>query len=63
MNFTDIFKGKNLIALISSIIICILLSACGIPRVVIYIIMFALGCNHKNFAQWVEDKILTHLRG
>lgn len=68
MNFTDIFKGKNLIALIAAVIICVLLSVFGVPKVAIYVVMFALGCNNKNFAQWVEDKntyslkenILTH---
>ena len=58
MNFTDIFKGKNLIALIAAVVTCVLLSAFGVPKIAIYVVMFALGCNHKNFAQWVEDKII-----
>lgn len=62
MNFTDIFKGKNLIALIAAVVICILLSMFSVPKIAIYVVMFALGCNHKNFAQWVEDKILTPLK-
>lgn len=58
MNFTDIFKGKNLIALIAAVVVCVLLSAFGVPKIAIYVVMFALGCNNKNFAQWVEDKII-----
>lgn len=57
MNFTDIFKGKNLIALIAAIVVCVLLSAFGVPKIAIYVVMFALGHN-KNFTQWVEDKII-----
>jgi uncharacterized membrane protein len=55
MNFTDIFKGKNLIALIAAVVICVLLSAFGVPKIAIYVVMFALGCNHKNFAQWQSN--------
>lgn len=62
MNFTDIFKGKNLIALIAAVIICILLSVFGVSKIAIYVVMFALGCNNRNFAEWVETKILTPLR-
>lgn len=62
MNFTDIFKGKNLIALIAAVIICVLLSIFGVPKIAIYIVMFALGCNNRNFAEWVERKILTPLK-
>nr|DAK03621.1 MAG TPA: hypothetical protein [Bacteriophage sp.] len=62
MNFTDIFKGKNLIALIAAIIVCVLLSVFGVPKIAIYVVMFALGCNNKNFAEWVENKILIPLR-
>lgn len=58
MNFTDIFKGKNLVALIAAVIVCVLLSVFGLPKIAIYVVMFALGCNNKNFAQWVEDKII-----
>ena len=58
MNFTDIFKGKNLIALIAAVVVCVLLSAFGVPKIAIYVVMFALGCNNKNFAQWVEEKII-----
>lgn len=61
MNFSDIFKGKNLIALISAIIVCIILVLFGIPSIIIYVVAFALGCNNKNFAQWVEDKILNKI--
>lgn len=57
MNFTDIFKGKNLTALVAAVVVCILLSMLEVPKVAIFIVMFALGCNNKNFAQWVEDKI------
>lgn len=59
MNFTDIFKGKNLIALVAAVIVCLVLSWFHIWNIVIYVIMFALGCNNKNFAQWVEDKIIN----
>lgn len=62
MNFTDIFKGKNLIALIAAVIVCVLLSVFGIPKIIIYIVMFALGCNNKNFAEWVEEKVFVPLR-
>ena len=62
MNFTDIFKGMNLIALIAAVIICVLFSVFGVTKVAIYVVMFALGCNNKNFAQWVEDKVLTPLK-
>lgn len=62
MNFTDIFKGKNLIALIAAVVICVLLSVFGVPKIAIYVVMFALGCNNRNFAEWVETKILTPLR-
>lgn len=62
MNFTDIFKGKNLIALIAAVIICVLLSVFGVPKIAIYVVMFALGCNNRNFAEWVEAKILIPLR-
>ena len=67
MNFTDIFKGKNLVALIAAVIVCVLLSVFGVPKIAIYVVMFALGCNNKNFAlgcnnknfaQWVEEKII-----
>lgn len=58
MNFTDIFKGKNLVALIAAVIMCVLLSVFGVPKIAIYVAMFALGCNNKNFAQWVEEKII-----
>lgn len=58
MNFTDIFKGENLIALIAAVVICVLLSVFGVPKIAIYVVMFALGCNHKNFAQWIEDEII-----
>lgn len=58
MNFTDIFKGKNLVALIAAVIVCVLLSVFGVPKIAIYVAMFALGCNNKNFAQWVEEKII-----
>lgn len=58
MNFTDIFKGKNLVALIAAVIVCVLLSVFGAPKMAIYVVMFALGCNNKNFAQWVEEKII-----
>jgi hypothetical protein len=58
MNFTDIFKGKNLVALIAVVIVCVLLSVFGVPKIAIYVVMFALGCNNKNFAQWVEEKII-----
>lgn len=58
MNFSDIFKGKNLIALVAAVVVCVLLSIFGIPNIAIYVVMFALGCNHKNFAQWVEEKII-----
>lgn len=58
MNFTDIFKGKNLVALIATVIVCVLLSVLGVPKIAIYVVMFALGCNNKNFAQWVEEKII-----
>lgn len=58
MNFTDIFKGKNLAALIAAVIVCVLLSVFGVPKIAIYVVMFALGCNNKNFAQWVEEKII-----
>lgn len=57
MNFTDIFKGKNLVALIAAVI-GVLLSVFGVPKIAIYVVMFALGCNNKNFAQWVEEKII-----
>lgn len=56
MNFTDIFKGKNLVALIAAVIVCVLLSVFGAPKIAIYVVVFALGCNNKNFAQWVEEK-------
>ena len=59
MHFPDIFKDKNLITLIAAVIVCILLSLLGIPNIAIYIVMFALGYNHENFAQWVEDKIIS----
>lgn len=49
MNFTDIFKGKNLVALIAAVIVCVLLSVFGVPKIAIYVVMFALGCNNKNF--------------
>lgn len=62
MNFWDIFKGKNLIALISAIVICIILCILNIPNIFIYVITFALGMNHKNFAEWVEVKIITPLK-
>lgn len=62
MNFTDIFKDKNLIALIAAVIVCVLLSVFGVPKIAIYVVMFALGCNNKNFAEWVENKILIPLR-
>ena len=55
MNFTDIFKGKNLVA---AVIVCVLLSVFGVPKIAIYVAMFALGCNNKNFAQWVKEKII-----
>lgn len=58
MNFTDTFKGKNLVALIATVIVCVLLSVFGVPKIAIYVVMFALGCNNKNFAQWVEEKII-----
>lgn len=58
MNFTDIFKGKNLVALIAAVIVCVLLSVFGAPKIAIYVVVFALGCNNKNFAQWVEEKII-----
>ena len=58
MNFTDIFKGKNLVALIAAVIVCVLLSVLGVPKIAIYVVMLALGCNNKNFAQWVEEKII-----
>lgn len=58
MNFTDIFKGKNLVALIAAVIVCVLLSVFGVPKIAIYVVMFALGCNNKNFAQWVGEKII-----
>lgn len=50
------FKGKNLVALIAAVIVCVLLSVFGAPKIAIYVVMFALGCNNKNFAQWVEEK-------
>lgn len=56
MNFTDIFKGKNLVALIAAVIVCVLLSVFGVPKIAIYVVMFALGCNNKNFAQWGKKK-------
>ena len=59
MHFPDIFKDKNLTTLIAVVIVCILLSLLGIPNIAIYIVMFAIGYNHKNFAQWIEDKILS----
>lgn len=59
MNFTDIFKGKSLIALVAAIVVCILLLVLQVPRIVVFIIMFALGYNHKDFAQWVEEKVIT----
>ena len=62
MNFADIFQGKNLIALITAIIICVLLSIFGVPSLFIYIVMFAMGCNNKNLAEWVEEKIINPLR-
>lgn len=62
MNFTDIFKGKNLIALIAAVVVCIVLTIFGIPKIAIYIVAFALGCNNRNFAQWVEDKIINPLK-
>lgn len=49
MNFTDIFKGKNLVALIVAVIVCVLLSVFGVPKIAIYVVMFVLGCNNKNF--------------
>lgn len=58
MNFTDIFKGKNLVALIAAVIVCVLLSVLEVPKVAIYVVMFTLGYNNKNFAQWVETKII-----
>lgn len=58
MNFTDIFEGKNLVALIAAVIVCVLLSVFGVPKIAIYVVMFALGCNNKNFAQCVEEKII-----
>lgn len=54
MNFTDIFKGKNLIALIAAVIICVLLSIFGVPKIAIYVVMFALGCNNRNFAEFIQ---------
>ena len=62
MNFTDIFKGKNLIALIAAVIICVLLSVFGVPKVAIYVALFAFGFYYKNYAQWVEDKVFTPLK-
>lgn len=62
MNFTDIFKGSNLVALVAAAIVCVLLSMFNVPSIFIYVVAFALGCNNKNFAQWVEDKILRKLR-
>ena len=62
MNFTDIFKGKNLIALIAAVVVCVLLSAFGVPKIAIKVVMFALGCNNKNFAQWVKDKIIIQIK-
>lgn len=62
MNFTDIFKGKKLIALIAATVICIVLSWFNVWNIVIYIVMFALGCNSKNFAQWVEDTIIIPIK-
>lgn len=62
MNFTDIFKGKSLIALMAAVVIGILLSAFGMPSLITFVVMFALGYNHKNFAQWVEDKIIIPLK-
>ena len=59
MYFPDIFKDKNFITLIAAVIVCILLSLLGIPNIAIYIVMFAIGYNHENFAQWVEDKIIS----
>lgn len=62
MNFADIFKGKNLIALIAAVVVCVLLSAFGVPEIAIYVAMFALECYHKKFAQWLEDKIIIPFR-
>lgn len=62
MNFTDIFKGKNLIALVAAVIVCIVLELFHVWGIIIYVVMFALGCNNKNFAQWVEDKILNPIK-
>lgn len=58
MNFTDIFKGKSLIAICAALIVCIALRLCGVPSIFIYVIMYALGCNYKNFADWVQETIL-----
>lgn len=62
MNFADIFKGKNLVALIAAVVVCFVLYLFGIPKIAIIVVAFALGCNNKNFAQWVEDKILSKFR-
>lgn len=62
MNISDIFKGKNLIALIAAIVVCTILFMFGMPKIVIIVVAFALGCNNKNFAEWVETKILVPLK-
>lgn len=58
MKFTDIFKGKYLIALIGAIIICVVLMIFNVNAIVINIITFAFGCNYKGFAEWIDETIL-----
>lgn len=62
MNFTDIFKGSYLVALIGAVIVCAVLTLFGVPAIAVYVVMFALGCNNKNFAEWIEDRVLSKLR-
>lgn len=62
MKFTDIFKGGNLIALIGAIVVCLALSLIGIPWIFVVVVAFALGCNNKNFAEWIQINVIDKMK-
>lgn len=62
MKISDIFKGSNLIALLTAIVICAFLKVLGIPMILLVVIAFALGCNNKNVADWVQENVINRLK-
>lgn len=58
MKISDLFKGSYLIAMLTAVVICGFLKVLGIPMILLVIVAFALGCNNKNVADWVQEHVI-----